>query len=302
MATPDLVVAEADLPVGISRTQAAAGVWRRLASNPLTLAGMVITVVLVTLGILAPWIAPHDYAEQDLLNSLAPPFTTREHPLGTDQLGRDTLSRTLHGIRISIFVGFGITAISLFFGGLVGLVAGYYRGWLDTVISAVIDVFWGFPLILVAVLLVGALGPGLLALMLAVAIINWAGFARIMRGEVLSLREREFVEAARAARDREPARSCGATSFRTRVPAALVLGSYYIALAIIFEAGFSFIGIGVQPPQPSLGSMIGEGRNYMLTDSWLMTIPGVTIALLVIGLNLLGDGLRDIFDPRLKNE
>ena len=136
--------------------------------------------------------------EQDLLNSLAPPFTTWEHPLGTDQLGRDTLSRTLYGIRISIFVGFGITAISLFFGGLLGLVAGYYRGWLDTVISAVIDVFWGFPLILVAVLLVGALGPGLLALMLAVAIINWAGFARIMRGEVLSLREREFVEAARA--------------------------------------------------------------------------------------------------------
>ena len=301
MSAGELIVAEADLPVGLTRTQAAAGLWRRLATNPVTLAGMVITVVLVTLGILAPWIAPHDYAEQDLLNSLAPPFTTWEHPLGTDQLGRDTLSRTLHGIRISIFVGFGITAISLFFGGLLGLVAGYYRGWLDTVISAVIDVFWGFPLILVAVLLVGALGPGLLALMLAIGVINWAGFARIMRGEVLSLREREFVEAARAL-------GIGNVKIMWRhilphaVPAALVLGSYYIALAIIFEAGFSFIGLGVQPPQPSLGSMIGEGRNYMLTDSWLMTIPGVTIALLVIGMNLLGDGLRDVFDPRMKNE
>jgi peptide/nickel transport system permease protein len=165
----------------------------------------------------------------------------------------------------------------------------------------VIDVFWGFPLILVAVLLVGAMGPGLPALMLAVGIINWAGFARMMRGEVLSLREREFVEAARA---------LGIGNLRIMwrhilphaVPAALVLGSYYIALAIIFEASFSFIGIGVQPPEPSLGSMIGEGRNYMLTDSWLMTIPGVTIALLVIGMNLLGDGLRDIFDPRLKDE
>jgi peptide/nickel transport system permease protein len=300
VSTPDLVVSESDLPVGRSRTQAAASLWRRLASNPLTLIGMILTIVLVTLGLLAPWIAPHDYAEQDLLNSFLPPLSDG-HLLGTDQLGRDTLSRTLHAIRVSILVGFGITAISLFFGGLLGLIAGYYRGWLDTVISAVIDIFWGFPLILVAVLLVGALGPGLPALMLAVALINWAGFARVMRGEVISLREREFVEAARAL-------GIGNLKIMWRhvlphaVPASLVLGSYYIALAIIFEAGFSFIGIGVQPPQPSLGSMIGEGRNYMLTDSWLMTIPGVTIALLVIGLNLLGDGLRDIFDPRLKDE
>jgi peptide/nickel transport system permease protein len=164
----------------------------------------------------------------------------------------------------------------------------------------VIDICWGFPLILVAVHLVGALGPGLLALMLAVGLINWAGFARVMRGEVLALREREFVEAARA---------LGINDFRIMwrhilphaVPATLVLGSYYIALAIIFEAGFSFIGMGVQPPTPSLGEMIGEARNYMLIDSWLMTIPGVTIAVLVIALNLLGDGLRDIFDPRLKD-
>jgi peptide/nickel transport system permease protein len=145
------------------------------------------------------------------------------------------------------------------------------------------------------------MGPGVPALRFAVAIINWAGFARMMRGEVLSLREREFVDAARAL-------GIGNLRIMRRhiiphaVPAALVLGSYYIALAIIFEAGFSFIGIGVQPPAPSLGSMIGEGRNYMLTDSWLMTIPGVTIALLVIGMNLIGDGLRDVFDPRLKDE
>ena len=300
MAAPELVVAESDLPVGKSRTEAAAGVWRRLASNPLTVLGMLVTLVLVLLGILAPWIAPHDYAQQDLLNSFAPPFT-RDHLLGTDQLGRDTFSRLLYGIRISIFVGFVITAISLFFGGLVGLAAGYYRGWIDTVFSAVIDIFWGFPLILVAVLLVGALGPGLPALMFAVAIINWAGFARIVRGEVLSLREREFVEAARALGIRN-VKIIWRHIIPHAVPAALVLGSYYIALAIIFEAGFSFIGIGVQPPQPSLGSMIGESRNYMLTDSWLMTIPGVTIALLVIGMNLIGDGLRDIFDPRLKDE
>jgi peptide/nickel transport system permease protein len=299
MSTPGLTVAETDVPYSTSRAQTAAGVWRRLAANRLVLIGTVITVVIVTLGILAPWISPDDYAKQDLLNSLEPPLS-KGHLLGTDQLGRDTLSRVLHGIRLSIFVGFVITAISLFFGGLLGLAAGYYRGKVDTAISAVIDIFWGFPLILVAVLLVGALGPGLVALMLAIGLINWAGFARVMRGEVLALREREFVEAARA---------LGINDLRIMwrhilphaVPATLVLGSYYIALAIIFEAGFSFIGMGVQPPNPSLGQMIGEARNYMLVDSWLMTIPGVTIAVLVIALNLLGDGLRDIFDPRLKD-
>ena len=300
MSAPQLTVAEGDVPYGTSRAQAAAGVWRRLSANRLVLVGTVITVVIVCLGILAPWISPADYTKQDLLSSLEPPFS-KGHLLGTDQLGRDTLSRILQGIRLSLFVGFVITAISLFFGGLLGLAAGYYRGKVDTAISAVIDLFWGFPLILIAVLLVGALGPGLLALMLAVGLINWAGFARMMRGEVLALREREFVEAARA---------LGINDLRIMwrhilphsVPATLVLGSYYVALAIIFEAGFSFIGMGVQPPNPSLGEMIGEGRNYMLTDSWLMTIPGVTIALLVIGLNLLGDGLRDIFDPRLKDD
>jgi ABC-type dipeptide/oligopeptide/nickel transport system permease subunit len=294
-----LIVAESDIPYATSRAAAAAGVWRRLSANRLVLLGTVITVVIVSLGILAPWISPHDYAKQDLLSSLEPPLSSG-HLLGTDQLGRDTLSRTLQGVRISIFVGFVITAISLVFGGLMGLAAGYYRGKVDTAISAVIDVFWGFPLILIAVLLVGAIGPGLLALMLAVGLINWAGFARVMRGEVLALREREFVEAARALGIRD-LRIMWRHILPHAVPATLVLGSYYIALAIIFEAGFSFIGMGVQPPDPSLGAMIGEGRNYMLTDSWLMTIPGITIALLVIGLNLLGDGLRDIFDPRLKD-
>ncbi|MDX6400663.1 MAG: peptide/nickel transport system permease protein, partial [Gaiellaceae bacterium] len=258
MATPDLIVAESDIPYATSRAAAAAGVWRRLSANRLVLLGTVITVVIVSLGILAPWISPHDYAKQDLLSSLEPPLSSG-HLLGTDQLGRDTLSRTLQGVRISIFVGFVITAISLVFGGLMGLAAGYYRGKVDTAISAVIDVFWGFPLILIAVLLVGAIGPGLLALMLAVGLINWAGFARVMRGEVLALREREFVEAARALGIRD-LRIMWRHILPHAVPATLVLGSYYIALAIIFEAGFSFIGMGVQPPDPSLGAMIGEGR------------------------------------------
>jgi peptide/nickel transport system permease protein len=271
----------------------------RLAANRLALIGAVLVVVFIVLGIIGPWIAPYPYSKQDLLDSFLPPGSDG-HLLGTDQLGRDLLSRTLQGIRISLMVGFVITAFSLLVGGALGLVAGYYRGKIDALISAVIDVAWGFPLILVAVLLVGALGPGLLSMMIAVGLINWAGFARIVRGEVLSLREREFVEAARAL-------GVGDTRIILRhiaphvVPAALVLGSYYVALAIIFEAGFSFIGIGVQPPLPSLGQMIGEGRNYMLTSHWVTTVPGVTIAVIVIGLNVLGDGLRDIFDPRLKD-
>ncbi len=274
-------------------------VAHRLASNPLALAGSFIALTFVILGICAPWIAPHGYADQDLLHALEPPFSAG-HPLGTDQLGRDLLSRVLEGIRISLLVGIVITAGSLFFGGAMGLLAGYYRGKIDTLISAVVDVTWGFPLILIAVLLVGAFGPGLPALMMAVGLINWAGFARIIRGEVLAIREREFIEAARA---------LGVGDLRIivrhviphAVPAALVLGSYYVALAIIFEAGFSFIGMGVQPPLPSLGEMLGEGRNYMLSSHWVTTVPGITIALLVIGFNLLGDGLRDVFDPRLKD-
>jgi peptide/nickel transport system permease protein len=273
--------------------------WRTLTANKLVLLGSFIAVAYVLLGVFGPLIAPYDYREQSLMDALLPPLSDG-HLLGTDQLGRDLLSRVLMGIRISLIVGVVITAASMLVGGFMGVVAGYFGGRLDRVISAVIDVTWGFPLILIAVLLVGVMGPGLGAMMLAVGIINWAGFARIIRGETLALREREFVEAARA---------LGVSDRRIIVrhvlphttPVALVMASYYVALAVIFEAGFSFIGIGAQPPLPSLGEMIGEGRNYMLVSHWVITVPGVTIALIVIGLNLLGDGLRDIFDPRLRD-
>jgi peptide/nickel transport system permease protein len=203
-------------------------------------------------------------------------------------------------MRISLLVGAVITAASMLIGGLVGVVAGYFGGRVDRVISGLIDVTWGFPLILVAVLLVGALGPGLTAMMLAVGIINWAGFARIIRGETVALRQREFVEAARALGEPHH-RIIRRHILPHTIPVALVMASYYVALAVIFEAGFSFIGIGVQPPLPSLGEMIGEGRNYMLVSHWVITVPGVTIGVIVIGLNLLGDGLRDVFDPRLRD-
>ena len=271
---------------------------RRLAANKLALAGSLVAAVYILAGLIGPAVTPYGYAEQDLLASNRPPFS-EGHLLGTDQVGRDMLSRLVVGIRISLLVGFGVTLISLVVGTVAGALAGYYRGWVDTVISGVVEFTWGFPLILIAVILAGALGPGLKATVLAVGLINWAGFARIVRGEVLRLRGAEYVQAARALGSTD--RRILARHVLPNVLApALVMASYYVALAIIVEAGLSFIGMGAQVPLPSLGVMIAEGRNYMLLHHWVTTVPGLAIVTIVLALNLLGDGLRDIFDPRLR--
>ena len=272
--------------------------WYGLSRNKLALAGSVVVVFFTLVAAVGPFVAPYDYARQVLSDTLLPPLSPG-HVLGTDALGRDVLSRLLLGIRISIAVGLGTTAIALIVGTVFGMLAGYYRGWVDTIINGFVELVWGFPLILIAVLLIGAMGPGLVGVVLAVGFVNWAGFARIVRGEIFALREKEFVAAARAL-----GKSDLEIMFRHLLPnvvgSALVMGSYYIAIAIIAEAGLSFIGMGAQPPLPSLGQMINEGSGYILENQWLSTIPGVVIVLLVLGLNVLGDGLRDILDPRLK--
>lgn len=219
--------------------------------------------------------------------------------LGTDNLGRSMFWRLVAGTAVLLWAGIAVTAISMSIGLILGAVAGYTRGWTDRIISALIDLTWGFPLILVAVIFVGMLQPGLTAVIVAISVVNWAGYARIVRAQVLTLKERAFIEAAR---------SLGVPTWKiilvhlvpNMLGTMLVMASYYIAVTVIAEAGMSFIGLGAQPPTPSLGQMVSEGRKFLSKDPWIVALPGATIALLVLALNTLGDGLRDIFDPRLR--
>jgi peptide/nickel transport system permease protein len=274
------------------------GFGRRLVRNPQALIGLVICLIYLALAVIGPSLTSHDYETQNLMGTYLRPLSP-DHILGTDDLGRDIYARLVTGIRISLLIGFGVTAIAMIVGMLFGTLAGYFRGWVDTVISAFVEFTWSFPLILIAVVLAGALGPGLTATVLAIGLINWAGFARVIRGEVLALREQEYIQAAKA---------IGVSDTRILlrhvlpniVAPTLVMASYYVALAIIAEAGLSFIGMGAQPPLPSLGVMVAGGRNFLLFDHWISTIPGVAIVLIVLGLNFLGDGLRDLLDPRLR--
>jgi peptide/nickel transport system permease protein len=274
-----------------------------LWANKLAVVGGVITcffLIVACIGIAIMYVPGWDdlYINQRLRQTLVLPLH-EGFLLGTDNLGRSVAWRIAAGTAVSLFAGVAVTILSMTFGMLMGSIAGFSGGIVDRLISGFIDLVWGFPVVLVAVIFVGLLEPGLTAVILAVSIVNWAGFARIVRAQVISLKERAFVEAAHA---------LGVPGWkivvRHLIPnmlgTALVMGSYYIAVTVIAEAGLSFIGLGAQPPTPSLGQMIADGRNFLYVNPWAALLPGIAIALIVLGLNALGDGLRDIFDPRLR--
>ena len=258
-------------------------------------AGAFIVGVALLAALVGPVLSPFDPASQELALRLAAPSVA--HPFGLDELGRDILARVLAGARISFLVGVTVVSVSASLGTLLGAVAGYFGGRVDDVISRVIDVLLAFPGLLLAIALVAVLGPRLGNVLFALSIIGWVGYARLVRGQVLRAREFEYVQAARA---------LGASTTRilwkhiipTAVPAVVVQATLGMAGAIIGEASLSFLGLGVQPPTPSWGTMLSGGRAHILDAPHLTLFPGIAIALLVLGLNFLGDGLRDRIDPR----
>ena len=281
--------------VGKKRSQWAE-LWKNLKRNKMALFGL---IIIVLLAIFADQIANYDQVviKQNLKMRLKPP--SAQHWLGTDEFGRDIFARLIHGARVSLKVGLIAVGIAIVVGGFLGAIAGYYGDKLDNVIMRVMDIFLAVPSILLAIAIVSALGPNLLNLMIAVSISSIPRYARIVRASVLSIRDQEFVEAARA---------IGAGDariiFRHIIPNSLapviVQGTLGVANAILSTAGLSFIGLGIQPPAPEWGSMLSGGRQYLRYAWWVTTFPGVAIMITILSLNLLGDGLRDALDPRLK--
>jgi peptide/nickel transport system permease protein len=256
-------------------------------------AAIVLTAALA--AIVGPSLTPFDPASQELALRLAGP--SRAHPFGLDELGRDILARVLAGARISFVVGLTVVAVSALVGTLLGAVAGYFGGVLDDVISRVVDTLLAFPGLLLAIALVAVLGPSLGNVLFALTIIGWVGYARLVRGQVLRAREFEYVQAARALGARIP-RILLRHVIPTALPAVVVQATLGMAGAIIGEAALSFLGLGVQPPTPSWGTMLNGGRAHILDAAHLTLFPGLAIALLVLGFNFLGDGLRDLADPK----
>ena len=274
-----------------------AEIWRRMKKNHLAMVGLVILVLIILTEIFADVIAPYGYREQDLSKITIKP--SREHLLGTDDLGRDMFSRIIYGTRISLLVGIVAVSISIVIGGALGAAAGFYGGLVDNIIMRIMDIMLAIPSILLAIALVTAFGGGLVKVMIAVGISSVPIYARIVKASVISIKEQEFIEAAKA---------IGANDFRlitshiipNSMAPIIVQGTLGVATAILSVAGLSFIGLGIQPPTPEWGSMLSNGR-YLIRTAWhVATFPGVAIMITIFALNVLGDGLRDALDPRLK--
>ncbi len=271
--------------------------WRYFKKNKLAVGGLAVIVITFLIAGSASLMAPHDPGKTDVSLKLQPPSS--QHVLGTDQLGRDVFSRMLYGSRISLSVGFVAVAISILIGILVGALAGYYSGSVDSVLMRFVDIMICFPSFFLILTVVALLGPSLLKVMFVIGITSWMGTSRFVRAEFLSLRERDFVQAAQALGVRDLR-----IIFRHILPNALapvfVTATLDVATAILVEAGLSFLGFGAQPPAPSWGNILTEGRTYIFDAWWLTIFPGLAILITVLSFNLLGEGLRDALDPRLR--
>lgn len=270
---------------------------RRLFRRRLVIFGAVLVVGFFLVSLVAPLLAPQGYDEQDLLGRLQPPSS--DHPMGTDMLGRDLLARVVWGARISLMVGFLAMSLGFVFGSLLGLFSGMYGGVVDRAVMGAMDILLAFPGILLALAVVAALGPGLYQVMIAVGVNQIPSFARLVRGSVLSVRKHEYVEAARAVGASDPRIMLRHVAPQVIAP-VIVLASLDVGTAILASAGLSFLGLGAQPPLPDWGGMINQGRAFLRSAWWVGVFPGLAIMLAVLGFNLVGDGLRDALDPRLR--
>jgi peptide/nickel transport system permease protein len=277
----------------------AGAMLRAFNTNKTSWAGLVIFLLILLLAIFAPWIAPHDPIEQDIFSKLQPPSAT--YWLGTDYYGRDILSRLLHGARYSLLIGIAATFFAMVLGSFIGIISGYYGGRFDTITMQVMDILLAFPSLILGLIIVAMLGPTLMNIIIAIALTSVPSFARIARAPTIAVKEREFVEAGRSL-GYSDARLMFIHILPNIAAEILVMFSLWTASSIRTEASLAFIGLGMKPPTPTWGGMIREGFENILESYWLALMPGVAILLVVFALNLLGDGLRDAIDPKLKGE
>src|SRR5262245_45941379 len=278
---------------------------RAARRSPLASAGALIVGFVVVAALAAPWLATTDPIEQDLTVALGPPFWladgSLQHPLGTDHLGRDVYSRLVYGAKISLTISVLAALLGAAVGVAAGLVAGYLGGRTGALIMRVVDLNLAFPLILLALAVVALLGANLRNLVIVMAITTWMIYARVVRGLSLTLREQEFVQAVRALGARD-ARIIARHVLPNVLPAVLVIWTLEVARVILMESALSFLGLGVPPPTPTWGRMLAEGRDYLTMAGWISIFPGLAIMVTVLGINFLGDGLRDLLDPRLRGQ
>ena len=270
--------------------------WLRFRRNPLAMAGLTVVVLLLVVAAFAPWLAPYDPIAQNLKLRLLPPLS-EGHILGTDDFGRDILSRLIMGSRITLFIITLVAVTAPLFGMLVGTIAGYFGGWTDEILMRITDIFLAFPKLILALALVAVLGPGMENAVLAIALTSWPPYARVARAETLTVRNSDYIAAVRL-QGAGAARIIWGHVMPMCLPSVIIRVTLDMAGVILIAAGLGFLGLGVQPPLPEWGLMISSGRKFLFEQWWVATMPGLAIFLVSLGFNLLGDGLRDVLDPR----